>query len=90
MKSNVIEYKFRGELDVDLLAKNMRKDKTPFVITIWEDDGSAFLFISKKYQDNYKGENLPVFQGDFNHVGHPLDWYKDRLGKLYRKPDKTG
>ncbi|KKL50195.1 hypothetical protein LCGC14_2307920 [marine sediment metagenome] len=89
-KNNIIEYSFRGKLDIDLLAENMRKDRTPIVIVVREDIDAPFLFISEKYKENYKGENLPLSPSSLMCcTGNPIHEYRELKG-CYKMPDKTG
>ncbi|HDY90098.1 MAG TPA: hypothetical protein ENH82_18520 [bacterium] len=57
--SKVIEYQFRGKLNINLLAKNMRDNKTPFAIVLTKHDRPA-LFILKAFHKRYRGEDMPL------------------------------
>ena len=65
MKNNVIRYQFRGELDVDLLAENMKRDNTPIVIV---RSVHSMIYILKSFRGNYRGANLSLTARSFFEV----------------------
>lgn len=64
-KSNVIKYQFRGKLDINLLAENMKRDKTPIVIVMPESPYCANIYILKSFRANYRGVNLQLSSRKF-------------------------
>ncbi len=80
--SNVIRYQFRGELDVDLLAKNMKRDKTPIVIVIRTGNADDVIFILKSFSHNYKGADIKLTGNTFKHIcKKAITCHRDILGE---------
>jgi len=78
--SNIIKYQFRGELDKNLLAKNMEADRTPIVVVKYENESNFEIFVLKKFKRNYKGStNLPLTALSLSTTGFNVERSNEKL-----------